>query len=131
MKKMNKKGVEELFETVIYVILNILFFASMITFIARQANNTAFEEKFEARRIALIIDTIRPGTELTINLAKLFSRAEENNYRGGIIQLIKESNEIRITLAEGQGKKYRTITDLSLDKIDYRLEGNKLLVRMK
>src|SRR3989344_6039810 len=80
----NKRGTELLHYTAIYIILNVIFLAALFVFVAQKSDNIDFQESVEARRITLMIDSMRPGTDLTINLEPLAEIARRREYGGHI-----------------------------------------------
>jgi hypothetical protein len=71
----HKKG-NILTETVIFVILNITFFAVMLLFIYLQSSPVHIAEEGVAKQVALLIDASKPGSEIKINLKDFFEESE-------------------------------------------------------
>ena len=66
--KKNKKGVNLIYSTVIFIILNIVFFAAVFAFVARSGSGGGLNEQILAKEIALLVDGSKPGTTIFINL---------------------------------------------------------------
>src|SRR3990167_9089783 len=62
----NKKGLDLMHSTIIFIVLNLIFFLAMFAFVARTGSNAAIYEQIYAKEIALAIDQARPGTTISI-----------------------------------------------------------------
>ncbi len=122
MKKEDKKGLSMILEAAIYILAVILFLGILAVFTAKSANNTGFEEKVQVRKIALIIDSIRSGTEIIYSLEELQKIAEKNGYNGPITKFDLEKGEVTISLAGGKGQTYKYFTKIETISGDGRKE---------
>lgn len=126
----NKRAQNLLPGTTIFIILNILFFSSMLLFITQVGSTDNFLEKKEVRRIALAIDQLKPGTELVMDISELCKAAEKNNFNGNIVTLAdSNSGMITVRVANGDGNSFRTFTKLEIGSI--LVDSNKRLVTIK
>src|SRR3989344_3063634 len=122
----NKRGTELLHYTAIYIILNVIFLAALFVFVAQKSDNIDFQETVEARRITLMIDSMRPGTDLTINLEPLAEIARSRDYGGQIVSFNYGTSEVKVTLSRGDGHSYKYFT--KLDTINVKGDGRKEVV---
>lgn len=106
---MNKKGISS---TVIFIILNVVFFAALFIFVGWAGANTSIKEQTYAKQIALLIDQAKPGTNLTIDISELYTIAEKNRYSQVPFDINYESNMITIKLVSGKGYSYNYFTSL-------------------
>lgn len=74
---MKNKKANILTENVIFIILNLVFFSVMILFIYLQSSSVHINEEEVAKQIALLIDTSKPKTEISINLKDFFDKAKK------------------------------------------------------
>lgn len=89
---MNKKA-DILHEHVIFIVLNVVFFAIMLVFIYLQSSSVHLMEEETAKQIALLIDVAKPGTDIEINLNDFFEKAEKNGInRLNSIEIDKDKN---------------------------------------
>jgi hypothetical protein len=84
IKGVGKKA-ELLPETTIFIILNVLFFGLMVGFVYLQGSSVHLSEEEAAKKIALVIDSAKPGMEIEINLGTFFDRAGKEG-------IVKESS---------------------------------------
>ncbi|MEM3112908.1 MAG: hypothetical protein QXI33_00595 [Candidatus Pacearchaeota archaeon] len=75
----NKKGVDLLHSTIIFLILNLMFFGIMFGVVYKAGTNAAFYEQLYSKQIALLIDSSKPGTTLSINLNHIEEILESEN----------------------------------------------------
>lgn len=128
MKKLvrDKKAVDTLFNTFIFIILNIIFFVVMFIFVARAGTGTSIYEQTYAKQIALLIDQVKLGTTITMNISELYEIAEKNKYKERPFDINYQENKITIKLASGKGYSYYYFTNLKSESVSID-EQNKLL----
>jgi hypothetical protein len=120
---MNKKA-ELLPETVIFIILNVLFFGLMIGFVYLQSSSVHINEEETAKRIALIIGSAKPGTELEINLKDFFDKAEKEGIAKEVS--IEIDNNKNIVLARGSKKSFYEYSFFNDFNITFGFNGDYL-----
>jgi hypothetical protein len=120
----NKRGELSVLEKpVTFIILNLIFLTAIFLFLSRTTTDSALEEQLEAKRIALMIDTMRPGTTITINLEELSEKAEKKGYRGPTIEIDTKISQVIIRLEEGEGYSHQYFTNIEQQNI--RGDGRK------
>lgn len=128
MKKVvkDKRGIEFLSYPLIFIILNIVFFAALFIFVARAGAGVSVKEQVYAKQIVLVIDQAKPGTTLEIDISKLYEIAENNKYNGKPIDFNYKENKVIVRFASGGGYSYKYFTELHSGSIVLD-ETNKLL----
>ena len=112
MKMMNKnllkskRSQDLLTGTIMFLILNVLFFGIMILFVSTTGSGDDLLEKKEVRRIILAIDEMRPGTELIIHAGEVYDAAAKNNFKGEIFSVDYESSILTVRVSSGEGQSY-------------------------
>lgn len=130
---MNKKGDQFAFEEIIFIFLNIVYFAMLIFFVVKASSGAYISEQFYAKQIGLLIDNAKSGTLIAIDLTKPVSIAKKNNIdESKIVRIIGDSvvvqmsaraygyqffNEVNVQLAPayrvvGEGKDKRIFLDI-------------------
>jgi len=104
-KKMNRKG--DLENQAVFIILNVVFFAAMLIFVAWAGKGISIKEQAYSKQIALLIDSAKPGTSLTMNITELFNIAEKEKYKGEIIKIDPQTKEVIVRLTAGKGYSYK------------------------
>ena len=79
-------------ENVIFIVLNIMFFAIMILFVVRSVSNAVVYEQAYAKEAALIIDSAKPSMVILMNIEDALKIAKSNS--------VKEEDIVRIDSAE-------------------------------
>ena len=129
----NRKGdVEVLNSTIIFLILNVLFFAGMFLFVVEKTNSHAVLEEVYAKKIALLIDNAEKGITMNIDVKELYEAAKENNYPAGqVININNEENKVTMKVKEGTGygHSYRYYTKTE-EKILQEADG-KTYIKLK
>lgn len=67
----NKRGQEQLYMNVFYLVITVILLFSMIYFANDLAEGRAFEKQLTAKKIALILDAAQPGTKIILNSDKI------------------------------------------------------------
>jgi len=81
------------------------------------------EEK-TAKQIALIIDSAKPGMEISLSIKDAVEKANKENWEGKIVFI--EGNIVTVQLKEGTGYSYSFFNDVELSKnYHYANEGNE------
>jgi hypothetical protein len=108
---MNKKGADILHNAIIFVILNVIFFAALIFFVSRSSAGINIVEQTYAKQIALIIDQAKPGTIIEVDVSELYEQADKNSFdRLGTVKIDNDENKVYIKVTEGKGHSYNFFT---------------------
>ena len=111
---MNKRG-NILTENIIFIILNLVFFTILILFLfSRMGSAAVLEEKY-AKQIALIIDSAKPGMEISLDMKDAVKKAEDENWEGKIVSI--SGNIVTVKLTDGGGYSYSFFNNVELGKL--------------
>ncbi len=125
---MEKRGILQ--STVIFIILNAVFFAAMLFFVAWAGTNVSVKEQTYAKEIALLIDQAKPGTNLTMDISELYNLAEKNKYTGEIIKIDSGTKEVNIKLILGKGYSFKYFNSAAITW-GANKEDKKLYIQVK
>ncbi len=120
-KRMNR-GNEALFETVIFLILNILFILLMLVFVGRAGTSVGVYEEKYAKQAALFIDAAKPGMQLMIDFSKGKEIAGKRGYTGSLLDVDKNKGII-VHLTGGGGYRYNFFSDYNVDVHELKSAG--------
>lgn len=123
----NKKAV--ITETLIFIILTVVFVAILLIFVSRLGSGATFYEQAYAKQIALTFDTMKPGTNVSLFLPDLFKFANKNkvSYQE-MIKLNFEKNSVVVRLSNGKGYEYVSYTPLKSGSIAIDLTKNMVIL---
>jgi uncharacterized protein (UPF0333 family) len=103
----NKKGDESLFQNLIPIILVIVFIIGAMYGINRFGSQATIYEQVYAKQIALAIDKAKPGTNITIDITKLYQVAEKNRFPyNSMMQINNKEKYVWVRVIAGKGYKY-------------------------
>lgn len=102
-----------IFPTVIFIVLNIMFFGMLLIFVFRTSGGAVVYEQAYAKQIALLIDSSRPVMEIKLNMEDGMKLAEKNNIDFGDIVKI-ENNAVIVKLSESGGYSYSFFNDVNI-----------------
>lgn len=114
MKYLNKKGMETVYYTVIFLVLNLIFIAGMMYFVYSSSNGALSYEQAYAKEIVLFLNAAKPGMELALNFDKGFEIAKGNNRNSGLVEINQESNEVYVRLKSSGGYNISFFTDYNI-----------------
>jgi len=100
----NRRG-NILIENVIFIILNVVFLAILAGFIYKQGNGVTVLEQSYAKNIALLIDSAKPITEMTLSMEDAFKLAKKNKIPNEEIVTIN-GNIVTVKLSSDSGYQY-------------------------
>ena len=131
MKIHEKKARADLAEEIIFIILNVVFIFMLIFFVLRMSNSTAITEEIYAKKIALTIDSMMPGTEVNISLSKVIESAKRNKYSGNIIEPGDFTNNNLITIKAVDGGGYSFYYFSALNDLSFSLNLKEGVLTIK
>jgi predicted RNA-binding protein with RPS1 domain len=103
---MRKKGLEAISENLIFIILNTIFFVALFVFVARASTGAAYYEQIYAKQIALLIDSAKPGMNITIKLSPLVDIAKKNKLNLGLEDIVdtrqKQKQKVTVKVSKKQ-----------------------------
>jgi len=129
-RKMNKKAMEVLMKTTIYIILTIAVLSLIYVSISRIGSNSGIYEQIYAKQIALSIDKAKPGTNVLLDVSDLYGIAEENKFSGNIIDINSDENKVIVKLTEGKGYSFSFFNNADI-LWELKNEDKKLFLGVK
>ncbi|MBI2043513.1 hypothetical protein HYT25_03940 [Candidatus Pacearchaeota archaeon] len=100
---MKKRG-NILTENIVFILLTLIFFAIIITFIFSRSGGSAILEEELAKQTALLIDSAKPGMIIKINVEDALEKAKAEKYSQNIITI--QGNTVTAKLREKGGYSY-------------------------
>jgi hypothetical protein len=119
---MKKRG-NILTENIIFIVLNLVFFTILILFLfSRMGDAAVLEEKY-AKQIALIIDSAKPGMEISLNMEDAVEKANDKEWKGKIVSI--SDNIVTVKLTDGGGYSYSFFNNVELSKLYFYSKDGK------
>lgn len=106
-----------LFQNIIYIILTIIITSTIILFVVRVAEGAAFNEQIYTKKLALLINSAKPGTTIIFDIDKGAKIAEKSNFKPDI-----EIKENKIALRLAPAKKEFENYDTFFRNLDVKAE---------
>jgi len=127
----SKKANQPVWETVIFFILNIFFFAALLFFIARVSSGDAIIEENYAKTLALTIDSMKPHSEVWVDLQLLYEVSDKNKFdKNNVITFNLKDHVVTVKVRPGQGYSFHYFSDLLVpDGITKNSGGNILVIK--
>ncbi|MGD9276569.1 MAG: hypothetical protein PVJ67_05330 [Candidatus Pacearchaeota archaeon] len=111
--KKNHKGTI-LVENILFIILNLVFLSILILFLYTKMGDAAAREEMYAKKIALIIDSAKPGMSISLNMKDAVDQAKKEDYLNKKIVMIN-GNTVTVKLREKGGYSYSFFNDVDFD----------------
>lgn len=125
----NKRAETGLFETIVFLILNLVFFVVMLLFVHSSGDREFVYEQTLAKEVALIIDNAKPNTIISLDINKYAELAEKNKQPlEKIIQLNKGENSVEVSLKQKGGYSYQYFSDY---EVSFKTEKTLLTIVIK
>jgi hypothetical protein len=111
---MKKRGTI-LAENIIFIILNLVFLTILFLFLfSKTGDAAALEEKY-AKQIALIIDSAKPGMEISLNMKDAVEKAKDEDWQGKIVFI--QDNIVSVQLREKGGYSYSFFNNIDFERL--------------
>ena len=125
----NKRG-NILTENIVFILLNLAFVAILVLFVFSKTGDVALLEEKYAKQIALVLDSAKPGMEISMNLEVAVDKAEKEKFEGKIVSI--DGNLVTVRLGEGKGYSYSFFNDVDLNKLYfYPNEGDNFVFKVE
>ena len=97
-----------------FIILNVAFFAILFLAISGITGGSMLTGQVYAKQIGLIIEDMKPGMTIQLDINPLLAVAEKNNYGSGDQQIVLPFENGKVSVKVAQGKEYSFSTFSSL-----------------
>lgn len=124
----SKKSQNLISGVVMFIILNVIFFAIMFIFVGNAGTDSSYIEKQYARKIALAIEGLEPGTKIVVDISELQANAKKNNYGGQVIEVNYDSSIVNVKLSNNGGASFYYFTKLEPGALLIR-EGREAIIQ--
>lgn len=125
---MASKSGEILIKQVIFITLNILVGVFLIVFLIRFGTGELEKEQVYAKKIAMIIDSAKPGTLVVLNVADAVEVVKKNKLNES--EMFKIDSEKNLVITKfGRYKSYEFVFFSGLD-VNLTLAGNNLNINL-
>lgn len=120
---MNKRGdTNSMMNTIIYLVIFILFFIGMFWFISSYSNRSGFFEDFYAKEIAEVINSAEQGMSFKVDITPLAIVSSKNGKPlKDIITIDNVNNRVIASSKLNTGVSFGFFNDV--DVVDWRVEG--------
>jgi len=129
--KMNfkKKGNSDILgPTVIFIILNLLFFSMLLYFVYKQSTGAVVYEELYAKKIALLVDNARCNTDIIFDVSNFSDVLEKNNYElSRVFSLNSETSEVIVRVSEKGGYAQKYFSNCNLG---FEIVGENLILKI-
>ena len=122
-----KKGESVLHHSIIFIILNLIFFSLLIYFVYDSSQGEIVYEEAYAKQIANLIDGSEPNSLIEIPFDKAIELANANNKDLSKVLSISD-NKVFLSFSGKKGYEYEFFSDYSVKSY---FSGNMLLLEVK
>ena len=128
---MKKRGTI-LVENIIFIVLNLVFLTILFLFLFSKMGGAAVLEERYAKQIALIIDSAKPGMNISLNMKDAINK-KDKDWEGKMVFI--QDNVVTVQLREKGGYSYSFFNNVELSKeyhyardgenYEFKIEGYK------
>jgi len=126
MGLMKRKG-NILTGNVIYIVIVILFMAVLFIFVGRLSSGGALLEEKTAKKVALVIDSARPQTQVFLYVGDILENREDVEIKE-VIDI--EGNIVTVRLSEKGGYSYGFFNDVEVEEEIVELEEGRNYLKL-
>lgn len=127
----NKKAVNLLTGTIIFLVLFAAFLAIAALFLARVGAGADMDEQIYSKKIAIIIDSMKPGTEISLDISRLYEDTRKNNYNLNPVIIDYKNNTVSVQVEDGEGHSYRYFSILEPGSVSLNENEKKLIIKLR
>lgn len=134
----DKRGEEALFNTVIFIVLNTVFFAVLLIFIWRAASGAILQEQAYSKEIALLLDSAKPEMSIVLDMTKAINMARTNkdissttldsDVLKGIVNINNDKKEVSVSFTKSGNYIFRYFSDYD---VTMKTQGVFLMIDVK
>jgi len=99
---------------VVFILLVILFFSILLTFVVKQSSKEYILEEQTSKKIALAIDAAKPGTQILLNLGSVLQK----NVMDEPIRISGNIVSVQLTAKTGYGYSFFNNVNVEIVKRD-------------
>ena len=122
----NKRGDNPLYAETIFIIATLLIFSMLFYFVYSSTSGAGIYEEAYAKEIALLLDSIKPGTSIVMDVNDSIDIANKNKKSlDSIFSIDKEGNYVKVSLRNNYGYKFKFFSN---NKISMELRGSYLII---
>jgi hypothetical protein len=110
-------------ENVVFMVVAVAFIAILFVFLYRISSTTHMMEEGTAKKLALMLDTAKPGTTIEMNIDNLLKQKESTIQDLNMISIT--GNTITVKLSEKSGYSYSFFNKISVQKAIETLPGSE------
>lgn len=124
----DKRGIQLVAGTVIFIVLNVTVIMILIYAIQGTSTRSPLYEEAYAKQIGLLIDASKPGTTINVDLTEIYQIAKNNEVNPEIV-IDCVANEVYIKATQGNGYRFGYFT--KLDSCEYVINREKRRLTIK
>lgn len=113
---MKNKNANILLENIVFLILNLVFLAILLAFIFTKTGSAAVLEEQYAKKIALIIDSAKPGMSVILEMENAMEKAKKNKINLEEVVTIRD-NVVKVRLKDETGYEYSFFNDIEVKPV--------------
>ncbi len=122
----NKKAETGILETIIFIILNLVFCAAILIFVHNASSQSFIYEQAYAKQIALIIDNARADSIIMIDISELKKISDKNQKPvEDVFSVDKNNNKVKVNLNKKGGYSYNYFSNYN---VEFKVNGKYLSV---
>lgn len=113
---MNKRASSILYTNVLFLIILIVFFVGMLSFVYSKMNSASVWEDYYAKEIVKVIDLSKPGDTIVIDVQRATEIAQKNKIANfeQIFSFDNFNNEVCVKLSLGRASCYNYFNDVNV-----------------
>jgi hypothetical protein len=134
----NRRGDNLIYETVIFIVLNIIFFVVLLLFVGRATSGAGFLEQTYVKQIALIVDQAKPGMTVifsmqdAVDLVKKLDKSKEgwanDKILAEVVKINQEENKVIVKIGSRGGHSFRYFSGYNVTS---EFKGNQCYIMVK
>ena len=114
-------------ESIIFIVLNLIFFSAMFGFVSTKSNSSALYAEAYAKQVALLIDHSRPNMKITLDLSDFYKNIDKGS------MAIEPTKKEVVIYGENKKEERKELSRRQFFAnygVEYKIENNALYMEV-
>jgi hypothetical protein len=127
MIKMRQKKANILTENLVFIIITLLFIATLFGFVSKSSSKLGLVEEAYAKKIALVLDSARPGTTIILDVGELLEKKDVDIANENVV--VVNGNTVTVQLTKDSGHSYSFFTNVDVEINTYEDTSLHIIIK--
>lgn len=130
MRDLSKKASNILYVNIAYLLFVVVLFGLLFVFVSRTGSSVSSSEKVYAKKLAMILDSVNPGSSITMDVSDMALIAISEKFKPEeMISFSPQQVTVKLTAKGGYSQRFFTLSREISSKIEQ--QGGRYLLKLE